>query len=128
MRDRCALLAVLAILICSCGCNPEDTSNLQRDTSQLAKTTAESLANAALAARVNSVLAVWKGIDMSGFRVEARNGAVTLNGQVRTEKERTEILRVVNQIRGVNRVVDRLQVRATSQNTGMAHTRQQKVR
>lgn len=128
MCGRRVLLAAFATLPGLCGCNPEDTSNLQRDTSQLAKTTAESLSNAALAAKVNSVLAVWKGVDMGGFRVEARDGVVTLVGQVHTEKERSEILRVVNQIRGVNWVIDRLQARTTSQATETARTRQQKVR
>lgn len=93
------------------GCNPQDASNLKRDTSQLARTTAESLSNAGLAGKVNTVLSVWKGIDMSGFRAEVKEGEVTLVGHVRTSKERAEVLHVVNQVRGVEKVINKLTVK-----------------
>src|SRR5262245_10045410 len=111
MRKRVVLPGAGALALILIGCNPEDASNLKRDTSQLARSTGESLKNASLAAKVNGVLSVWKGIDMSGFRVEVKDGVVTLSGHVRTKEERREVEHVVKQVRGVDKVISSLTVK-----------------
>jgi hyperosmotically inducible periplasmic protein len=104
----CVLLGILSTLLW--GCNPQDADNLKRDTGQLARTTGESLKNASVAAKVNGVLSVWKGVDMSGLHVEAKDGVVTLGGHVRTKQEKAIVENVVRQIRGVDKVISQLRV------------------
>ena len=93
------------------GCNASDQKNLTEDTKKLASTATEAAGNASLAGKVNGVFAVWKGIDMNGWQVEAKDGVVTLNGEVRNKAEKNRILYVVHQIRGVEKVVDNLKVK-----------------
>jgi len=87
------------------GCNSEDARHLSQDTRQLAQHAGESLGNAGLAGKVNTVLSLRKGVDMSGLHVEAKDGAVTLSGHVRDAAERQRVVETVNGIRGVERVV-----------------------
>lgn len=106
-----ALLGVIIGIGSLAGCNPKDRTNLSEDTQKLAKTASDSLTNASLAGKVNGVLAVWKGVEMGNFEVQAEKGVVTLEGTTRTKEEKEKILEVVHQIRGVDKVVDKLKPR-----------------
>ncbi len=101
---------VLASLLGLAGCNPKDAKNLTDDTRTLATHTTEALGSAKLASSVNTVLALRKGVDMSGLHVDAQDGVVTLSGHVRNEEERRRVYDTVQNIRGVDKVVKNLRV------------------
>ena len=105
------LLCVVPACVVLAGCNSSDQKNLTEDTKKLASTATEAAGNASLAGKVNGVFSVWKGIDMNGWQVEAKDGVVTLTGDVRNKTEKNRILYVVHQIRGVDKVVDNLKVK-----------------
>jgi osmotically-inducible protein OsmY len=102
----------LLLLTLLAGCNPEDKQRLTDDTKRLAASTQEALTNANLAGRVNFVLSVWKGIEKSGFNVEAKEGVITLSGEVKSSAMKQKVLAVTRQIEGVEKVVDKLTVQA----------------
>jgi osmotically-inducible protein OsmY len=90
------------------GCNSQDAKNLTHDTATLAKDTGQALGSATLAGKVNSVLALRKGVDMSGLHVEAtEDGTVTLSGHVRNKEEKQRVLDTVDGIRGVDKIVSK---------------------
>lgn len=93
------------------GCNPRDASNLSQDTKQIAQHTGEAVGSATLAAKVNTVLSLRKGVDMSGLHVDAQDGVVTLGGTVRNAEERTRIVDTVQNTRGVDKVINNLKVK-----------------
>jgi osmotically-inducible protein OsmY len=100
-----------SLLIGLSGCNPQDASNLSKDTAHLAKDTGEALGSATLAGKVNTVLSLRKGVDMSGIHIDAASdGVVTLGGHVRNTEERQRVVETVNGIRGVDKVIDNLKV------------------
>ena len=109
---RIAVFVGIALIVGSflVGCNPKDRTSLAEDSQRLAKTAGDSLTNASLAGKVNGVLAVWKGVEMHGFEVQAEKGVITLDGTVRTHAEKATILEVTNKVRGVDKVVDKLKV------------------
>lgn len=86
------------------GCNSQDAKNLGQDTAALAKDTGQAVGGAALAGKVNSVLALRKGVDMSGMHIEASGGKVILSGHVRNSEERQRVINTVDGIRGVDTV------------------------
>ena len=88
------------------GCNSKDASELTQDAAKLGKTAIRAGTNAQLAGRVNAQLAQTKGVDMTNLKVESEGGTITLKGRVRTESERNKILRMVKDIRGVEKVVN----------------------
>ena len=92
------------------GCNSQDAASLKRDTAQLAGTVTRAADNAQLAGRINAALAQRKGVDMSGLKVEAKGGVVTLSGMVRDANERTRIVDTVRGIRGAETVVSHLKI------------------
>jgi osmotically-inducible protein OsmY len=102
-----ALLAVVAA-----GCNSSDAKELSQDAGRLAKTAGRAVGNAQLAARVNAALANRKGVDMSGLHVEAEKGVVTLGGHVRNAEEKQRVLETARDVRGVDKVVDKLRIQA----------------
>jgi osmotically-inducible protein OsmY len=113
MRVRQAVwgsVCALALLAGLAGCNPEDARNLKQDVGSVTQHTGESLGNAKLAASVNTVLALRKGVDMSGLHVEAKDGVVTLGGHVRNAEERRRVVETVQGIRGVDKVINKLRV------------------
>jgi len=87
------------------GCNPQDAKNLGQDTATLAKDTTQALGSATLASKVNTVLALRKGVDMSGLHIDAQGGTVTIGGHVRNSEEKKRILDTVDGIRGVDKIV-----------------------
>ena len=91
-------------------CNPQDARNLAQDTRSIAMHTGQAVGNGGLAAQVNTVLALRKGVDMSGIHIDAAGGTVTLGGHVRNEAEHRRVLQTVQDTRGVNSVVDNLRV------------------
>ena len=106
--------SVIGTLILT-GCNSNDAKNLTQDTRKLAQTTGTALGNATLAGKVNTVLSLRKGVDMSGLHIEATDGIVTLGGHVRNRAERKRILQTVDGIRGVDKIIaDDLRVSADS--------------
>ena len=89
------------------GCNPQDAKNLGQDTATLAKDTTQALGSATLASKVNTVLALRKGVDMSGLHIDAQDGTVTIGGHVRNSEEKKRILDTVDGIRGVDKIVSK---------------------
>ena len=100
------LLALILV-----GCNPGDARDIAQDTGKLAKTTAKAAGNASVAASVNTVLSLRKGVDMSGLHIEADGGTVTVGGHVRNVEEKKRVLDTVEGIRGVEKVIDKLNVK-----------------
>ena len=92
------------------GCNPQDQKNVTQDAKNLASSSGEALTNASLAGKVNGVLSLWKGVDMSSFHVQAQDGVITLEGHVRDAAEKKRVAFVAHQIRGVNKVIDNLTI------------------
>lgn len=112
MKIRNFLLTPL-FLMALYGCNARDAGNLTQDARRLAGDSAQALGSATLAAKVNTVLSLRKGIDMSGFRVETQDGVVTLGGRVRSAVEKKLVRDTVDGIRGVDKVVDNLRVESS---------------
>lgn len=77
---------------------------------QVAKTTVRAAGNAQLVVRVNAELAQRKGVEVSGLHIENAGGVVTVGGHVRTAHEKNVVLATVKEIRGVDKVVDKLRV------------------
>jgi len=107
---RTAILTLVALTLGAC--NSQDARELTQDAGKLGKTAARAAGNAQLVARINGALAQRKGVDMSGLRVEATGGVVTVGGHVRNAKEKRTVLDTVEGIRGVDRVVDKLRIQA----------------
>ncbi len=102
-----ALVAALAG-----GCNSDDARELSQDAGKLAKTAGRAAGNVGLAAKVNTALVNRKGIDMSGLRVETKDGVVTVGGHVRNAEERRRVIDTIDGVRGVEKVVDNLRIQA----------------
>lgn len=107
------ILLVLLPLLVIAGCNKEDASALSNDAERLGRSAAKAAGNAKVAASVNTVLALRKGISMEGLHVESEGGKVTIGGWVRTREERALVIETVNGIRGVEKVIDQLRVDTT---------------
>ena len=89
------------------GCNPQDAKNLGQDTATLAKDTTQALGSATLASKVNTVLSLRKGVDMSGLHIDAKDGTVTLSGHVRNSEEKKRVIDTVDGIRGVDTLLSK---------------------
>ncbi len=107
MRIPCGVLALILLS----GCNPTDQADIKRDAAKLAESSTRTLANAGLAAKVNTVLSLRKGLDTSTFSVESEAGTVTLKGTTPTMKSKQLILELVRETKGVDRIIDKLTVR-----------------
>jgi len=103
-------LAALTLVSFAYGCNPQDAQQLSQDTRHLAEDTGHALGSATLASKVETVLSLRKGVDMSGLHIDTKDGVVTLSGHVRNQEERTRVVNTVNGIRGVDQVVDNLRI------------------
>jgi hyperosmotically inducible protein len=99
-----------ALAIAVAGCNSRDAGSLAQDARSLAQHSGQALGSASLAAKVNTVLSLRKGVDMSGLHVEAQDGVITLSGHVHNAEERRRIVQTVDGIRGVDRIVNNLRV------------------
>ena len=95
------LLSLLSVV----GCNAADQADLKKDATKLAESSTRSLANAGLAAKVNTVLNLRKGLDASTFSVESEAGTITLKGTIPTTKAKKLILELVRETKSVERVV-----------------------
>jgi len=98
-------IGALLIIGLLAGCNPQDAKNLGQDTATLAKDTGQALGSATLATKVNTVLSLRKGVDMSGLHIDAKDGTVTIGGHVRNSEEKKRILDTVDGIRGVDKII-----------------------
>lgn len=103
-------LSALVLIFSVLGCNPKDASNISRDAGALAKSTAGAMGSATVAGKVNTVLSLRKGVDMSGLHIEAEGGTVTVGGHVRNAAEKRRVLETVDGTRGVEKVVDKLRI------------------
>ena len=97
----------LVLISFTWGCNQNDQKNIASDASKLAATAGTAMQNSELAGKVKLLVSNWKGVE-STINVQAENGVVTLEGDVKSREEKRKILSIVNQIRGVDKVVDRL--------------------
>lgn len=109
-NSQITLPSVLFICVAVVGCNPRDAQNLAVDTKRMATDTGQALGSGKLAGQVNLVLALRKGVDMSGIHIDAQDGVVTLSGHVRNAAERKRVVETVQNTRGVDRVVNKLRV------------------
>lgn len=71
----------------------------------------ETLADAALATKVNANIAAQAGINITNVHTSVRDGVVTLDGAVATPALKATIDDVVRKTSGVKTVIDRLQVK-----------------
>ena len=104
------VLPFLFVALLLTGCNSQDATDLKRDVGQVAKTATRAAGNAQLVIRANAALAQRKGVDVSGLHLEAVGGDVTVGGHVRSKQEKALVLETVKGIRGVDHVVDKLNV------------------
>lgn len=111
IRSAPGILAALILPALLVGCNPRDKENLSSDTKELAQHAKQALGSATLAAKVNTALSLRKGVDMSGLKIEAEDGVVTLNGTVRDKNEHRLVVATVENTRGVDKVIDKLTLR-----------------
>jgi hyperosmotically inducible protein len=109
-RHLFGIAAVSLAMILSAGCNPRDAGNLAQDTRKIAQDTGQAFGSMTLAGKVEAVLSVIKNVNVTGMHVEAQDGVVTLNGHVASAAERRRVVHMVNQIRGVDRIVDNLRI------------------
>lgn len=111
MKIRYLLLAGVAVMAMPlAGCNSQDAGNLAQDVGKIARDTTHAAGNAQLVARVNAALAQRKGVAMNGLHITAEKGVVTVGGHVRDAGEKHKVLETVNEIRGVDRIVDQLRI------------------
>lgn len=71
----------------------------------------ESLNDAALVTRVMGALAAQTGINAFNIKGSAHDGVVTLNGSVKTQATKTQMLDAARATNGVRSVVDQITVR-----------------
>ena len=105
------LLSALALGACLVGCNAADQADLKKDASKLAESGSRSLGNAGLAAKVNTVLNLRKGVDTSTFSVESEAGTITLKGTIPNQRMKELILELVRETKGVERLVDKTSIK-----------------
>ncbi len=106
-RKQIGSMGVLLLTGLLAGCSSQDAKNLGQDTAALAKDTGQALGSATLAGKVNSVLSLRKGVDMSGLHIEAADSTVTISGHVRNSEEKQRVLNTVDGIRGVDKIVSK---------------------
>ena len=111
---RSLALAVVCVLVVAgigvAAARAQRLTPVPQDARTLAQHSGQALGSASLAAKVNTVLSLRKGVDMSGLHVEAQDGVVTLSGHVRNAEERRRVVQTVDGIRGVDRIVNNLRV------------------
>ncbi len=100
----------MAILLVMAGCNPTDAKDLSQDAGKLAESAGRAAANASVAAKVNTHLGLRKDVDMTGLHIEAEGGTVTVGGHVNSKAEKTRVIQIANQTKGVEKVIDKLRV------------------
>ncbi|HEV2472788.1 MAG TPA: BON domain-containing protein [Chthonomonadales bacterium] len=105
---RTVVIVLLPLLVA--GCNPQDAGNLAGDTRKIAVDAGQALGSGKLAGQVNLVLALRKGVDMSGLHIDALDGVVTVSGHVRNQAERRRVIDTIQNTRGVDRVINKLRV------------------
>ncbi len=103
-------LAFLSLALIAIGCNQRDAENLERDASNLAHSAGTAMANASVGGKVNMVLTWRKDLDISGMKIDAQDSTVTLSGHVPTEEQHKTIVDLVNGIKGVEKLEDKLTV------------------
>ncbi len=81
---------------------------------EAARNAADTIDDAQLTAKVQAKYYVDDLVKGRRIDVDTRDGVVTLSGEVATEEERAQALRLAREIDGVKRVEDHLQVMATS--------------
>jgi osmotically-inducible protein OsmY len=112
-----SLPALVFILFVSVACNPQDSTNLQRDASNLGKSATRAAANATVAGKVNAALALRKGVSLKNLHLEAEGSIVTISGHVGSALEKRTVLDVATNTVGVDRVIDKIRVQSPDQPT-----------
>ncbi len=74
------------------------------DLTDLAPTT-----DAEMAEAVHAALVLAPDVDADNFRVDVENGVVSLSGRARSSEERRRAIEAARYVRGVRRVIDRLE-------------------
>ncbi len=110
-----SLPALAFIVLVSVACNPQDSTNLQRDASNLGKTATRAAANATVAGKVNAALALRKGVSLKNLHIEAEGAVVTIGGHVDSAAEKRTVLDVATNTVGVDRVIDKIRVQVPGQ-------------
>jgi osmotically-inducible protein OsmY len=99
-------LLPLALLVA--GCSQQDTSKLEDNAQQIAKSTGDAAKSITLAGKVSTVLRSMKKIDKSDIHVDAKDGLVTLSGSAVDESQKQFIIDTANGVEGVDKVVDHM--------------------
>ena len=74
------------------------------------RTLAEKIDDASVTAQVKAVLLAHRGTHMLTTRVKTRRGVVTLQGEARNPAEKELVRRLVSDVNGVKRIVNRMTV------------------
>ena len=74
------------------------------------RTLAEKIDDASVTAQVKAVLLAHRGTHMLTTRVKTHRGVVTLQGEARNPAEKELVLRLVSDVNGVKRIVNRMTV------------------
>ena len=85
-------------------------NNLKVVTSPPGRTLAEKIDDASVTAQVKAVLLAHRGTHMLTTRVKTRRGVVTLQGEARNSAEKELAGRLVADVNGVKRIVNRMTV------------------
>jgi osmotically-inducible protein OsmY len=116
-----ATLLTLFIAVVLVGCNSQDATDLKRDASQLGKTASRAATNATVAGKVETALALRKGVNIKTLHIEATGSTVTISGHVGSALEKQSVLDVANETVGVDRVVDQINVAADTKKPDSSH-------
>ena len=101
----------LLLVACIAGCNATDQADLKEDAAKLAESGTRALGNAELAAKVNTVLNLRKGVDASTFSVESEAGTITLKGTLPSARAKKLILELVRETKGVEKINDQILIK-----------------
>lgn len=99
------------------GCSPADKAQIHegvqgiREEARSAATEAQrAAANTQLGVQVKNVLSNYKGLDAHRIDVKAKDGVVTLQGNVTSRDQADLAEKVAGQVKGVNSVQDQLTI------------------
>jgi hyperosmotically inducible periplasmic protein len=115
---RLSVAAILLALAIGGGCTKaektqarDDAQNLGDKVQTAAASAKQAVGDTALAAKVKTALGMRKGIEASDIDVDAKDGAVTLKGDVDSQSQADLAVEVAEGTEGVRLVTNQLMVR-----------------
>jgi osmotically-inducible protein OsmY len=116
--NRLSIGVLILGLIVVAGCSRtqnaqvrDGAENLGQQVQTAAEGAKEAASNAALAAKVKTAMGTRKGVNAGDINVDAKDGVVTLKGDVNSQAEADLAVEVAQQTEGVQSVNNQLMVR-----------------